>query len=107
MGFAQAIVENVLMLAKEKNAKKVSKILVEMGELLLINPEQLEFCFQVASSGTIAEGAELKLEFIKPRIECLICGKQYEKPVAICECGGIVRVEGGKDMVIKRVEMEV
>ncbi|AEA46200.1 hydrogenase maturation nickel metallochaperone HypA [Archaeoglobus veneficus] len=107
MSFAQAIVENVLKLAEEKGAKKVSKVLVEMGELLLINPEQLEFCFQVASSGTIAEGAVLELEFIKPHIECLLCGKRYDEPIAICECGGIIKVEGGKDMVIRKIEMEV
>lgn len=107
MSFAQAIVEHVLRLAEENGAKKVSKIYIEMGELLLVNPEQLEFCFQVASSGTIAEGAELELEIIKPQIECTLCGKRYDEPVAICECGGIIKVEGGKNMVIKKVEMEV
>ncbi len=107
MSFAQTIVENVLRLAEEKKAKKVRGVVIELGELLLINPEQLEFCFQVASHGTIAEGAELELKFTKPVIECLMCGKKYSEPIAICECGGIIKVEGGKDMLIRRVEMEV
>ncbi|RLI83647.1 hydrogenase maturation nickel metallochaperone HypA [Archaeoglobales archaeon] len=107
MSFTQAIIENVLKLAEEKGAKKVSKVVVELGDLLLINPEQLGFCFQVLSCGTIAEGATLEIKFVKPHIECPICGKHHSYPVAICECGGIVKVEGGKDIIIKRVEMEV
>jgi hydrogenase nickel incorporation protein HypA/HybF len=107
MSFAQAIVDSILKLAAKNNARKVSCIKIEMGELLLVNPEQLEFCFQVASHRTIAEGAKLEIEYIKPEVICMLCGKRYDEIVGLCECGGVVRVEGGKDMVIKSVTMEV
>jgi len=107
MSFAQAIVESVLKLAEEKNAKKVLGIELELGKLLMLNPEQLEFCFQVASHGTILEGAELKIDFVQPIIECTSCGRKYDEYVGICDCGGIIRVEGGKEMIIKKIAMEV
>ena len=107
MGFAQSIFEHVFKLAKEKEAKKVEKITLEMGELLLINPEQLEFCFQVASIDTIVKDAKLEIEYSKPVIACTVCGKKYDKMITYCDCGGLTSVEGGKDMIIKNIVMEV
>ena len=107
LSFAQAILDTVLKIAEENNAKKVLAIHVKLGELLLINPEQLEFCFDVVSKGTIAEGAKLKIEFVKPKIVCTSCGKEFDEVIGICDCGGIVLVEGGKDMLLTKVEMEV
>jgi hydrogenase nickel incorporation protein HypA/HybF len=107
MSFAQAIVDSVLKIAEEKNAKKVLGVELELGKLLMLNPDQLEFCFQVITQGTILEGAELKIDFIQPIIECTSCGRKYDEYVGICDCGGILRVEGGKEMIIKKVAMEV
>ncbi|RLI79325.1 hydrogenase maturation nickel metallochaperone HypA [Archaeoglobales archaeon] len=107
MSFATALLENVLSIAEEKNAKQVTKIKIEIGDLLLINPEQLEFCFEAVSNGTIAEGAELNIEFVPPKIKCSVCGREYNEVVGVCECGGFVGVDGGKEMIIRKVEMVV
>ena len=107
LSFAQAILDTVLKIAEEKNAKRVITIHIRLGELLLLNPEQLKFCFDVVSRGTIAEGAKLEIEFIKPKIRCTSCGKEFDEVVGICDCGGIVSVEGGKDMLLTKIEMEV
>ena len=47
------------------------------------------------------------IEFIKPKIFCTQCGKTIDEVVRICDCGWIVSVEGGKDFILKKVEMEV
>ena len=107
LSFAQALLDTVLNLAKDHNAKKVTAIHVKLGELLLINPEQLKFCFEVVSKGTIVEGAKLIIEFVKPKIVCTSCGKTFNEVIGICDCGGIVSVEGGKEMILTKVEMEV
>jgi len=107
MGFAQSLFENVMRIAKENNAKKVSRITLELGELLLINPEQLEFCFQVLSNDSILKDSKLEFEFVKPLVKCIACGKEYSEVRSYCECGGIVSIEGGKEIVIKKIEMEV
>ncbi|AGK60287.1 hydrogenase nickel insertion protein HypA [Archaeoglobus sulfaticallidus PM70-1] len=107
MSFASAIVENALKLAEKHNAKKVNSITVIVGELLLINPDQLEFCYSVASKGTILENSKLIIEVSKAEIKCVNCGERYDSPIYLCEkCGGFVSVNGGKDMILKKIEME-
>ncbi len=107
MSFAQSLLENVLRVAEERGAKKINRVVVEIGELLMLNPEQLKFCYDVIKKGTIAENSELELITVKASIRCSSCGKEFDTPFAICDCGGIVTVEGGKDAVIKKIEMEV
>ncbi len=108
MSFAQVLLENVVRVAKEHNAKRVKYIQISIGNMLMLNPEQLKFCFDVIAKGTVAENAELEVEVVKAKIRCMMCGKDFEEFVGICdECGGIVTVEGGKDMILKKVEMEV
>ncbi len=107
LGYAQALLDAVLDLARENNAKRVTKIKLKIGELLLINPEQLKFCFSAVSRGTPAEGAEIEVEFIKPVIVCTLCGRRYDEVRGICDCGGIISIEGGKDFLLEKVEMEV
>ncbi len=108
MGFAKIIVDEVKRLAEEKKAKKVTAVKVVMGELLLINPEQLNFWFKALTQNTIIDGAKLDIEFVKPKIVCTVCGKEYQQPIGLCEkCGGFVKVEGGKEIIIDKIEMEV
>ncbi len=107
MSFAISILENVLKVARERNAKIVTKIKMRVGELLLINPEQLEFCFKAISKDTIAENASLELEIAKADIKCIECGKEFPSPYTICDCGGKVSIEGGKEFILESIEMEV
>ena len=112
MSFAMAIVENALKMIEEKKLKKnengrVNSITVLVGELLLINPEQLKFCFQAASNGTILEGSKLEIEIEPADISCINCGKKFESPIYLCDsCGGFVSVNGGKSFILKKIEIE-
>lgn len=107
MGYAQSLFQHVMRIAEENDAKKIPRIILEVGELLLINPEQLEFCFQTLCGDSVLKDAELEIETSKPLVQCIACGKKYDHMTTYCECGGVVSVEGGKDMIIKKVEMEV
>ncbi|WP_346297693.1 hydrogenase maturation nickel metallochaperone HypA [Geoglobus acetivorans] len=107
MSYAEAILENLINLAERNNAREIKKAHLVIGELLLINPEQLEFCFRAISRETIAENCTLEIEFVKPEIRCVKCGKEFEAPAGVCECGGFVSVNGGKEMILKSVIMEV
>ncbi|MFO7966610.1 MAG: hydrogenase maturation nickel metallochaperone HypA [Archaeoglobaceae archaeon] len=107
MGYAQSLFQHVMRIAEENDAKKIPRIILEVGELLLINPEQLEFCFQTLCDEPVLKDTELEIETSKALVQCITCGKEYDHVTGHCECGGIVSVKGGKDMIIKKVEMEV
>jgi hydrogenase nickel incorporation protein HypA/HybF len=60
---ANKIVKLVLEKAKENNLKKVSKIIVELGEVVehgqAISPDNLKFNMGLICEHTIADGAEI------------------------------------------------
>ncbi|WP_292459549.1 hydrogenase maturation nickel metallochaperone HypA [Methanothermococcus sp.] len=98
---------------KGKNIKKISKINLEIGELIFINFEQLKFAFEVISESTVCEGAELVAEFIKPHIVCKNCGYEGElEPkdefdVSCPKCGSLsLKIKGGKEFNIKNIIAE-
>ena len=73
--FAYNIFKVAEATAIKYNAKKISQVYLEIGELTLIVPELLKQSFKMATTGSIAEGAELKIEIIPGKIKCRDCGK--------------------------------
>lgn len=121
---AKGIVDTILGVAKEYNATKIKKVEILAGEFSMINFEQLKFAFEIASEGTIAEGAELDIEEDKGRIKCEKC--HYEGPIEkmihdldhfivdlsnIFECpnchSNLTKIVGGRDVYVKNIEAEV
>ena len=73
--FAYNIFKVAEATAIKYNAKKISEVYLEIGELTLIVPELLKQSFKMATSGSIAEGAELKIEIVPGKIKCRECNK--------------------------------
>ncbi len=57
------------------NAKKITEVYLEIGELTLIVPDLLKRSFEMATTGSIAEGAELVIEITPGKIQCQDCNK--------------------------------
>ncbi|KYC45658.1 MAG: putative hydrogenase nickel incorporation protein HypA [Candidatus Methanofastidiosum methylothiophilum] len=115
LSLADGMLKTVLEAAKKENAKKIKSIKLEMGEILLVNTEQLTFCFDVISKGTIAEGAKLEITFLKPRAICNKCGKEFninsENDFPLlhisCDCGSNdVKILSGREFNIKSIKIE-
>ncbi|MFW9772264.1 MAG: hydrogenase maturation nickel metallochaperone HypA [Candidatus Heimdallarchaeota archaeon] len=73
--FAYNIFKIAESTAIKNNAKKITEVYLEIGELTLIVPELLKQSFKMATSGSIAEGAELKIEILPGKVKCRECGK--------------------------------
>lgn len=115
LSLADGMLKTVLDAAQKENAKKIKSIKLEMGEILLVNKEQLTFCFDVISKGTIAEGAKLDITYLKPRLHCNKCNKEFvissedDFPILhmICECGSNdVTILSGREFNIKSINIE-
>jgi hydrogenase nickel incorporation protein HypA/HybF len=114
---ASEMVKSILLELEGRRVKKVLEVALEVGDLTLINPVQLEFCFNVASEGTILGGSTLKIHS-KPALVRCKCG--YKgcptkgqggfTPISYlicpdCGTGGLEIVEG-KELSIKRIKYE-
>ena len=112
------IVKNVLDTAEKNNGKKVLSVQLEIGELTLLNGEQVVFWVHELFKGSVAEGAKVRLKTVKAQISCMACGyhgrpsseegdfikhfTQYSCP----ECGSFqIRIEKGRECFLRRIQV--
>lgn len=117
ISIAGAIIDAVLDTARKNNAKRVNEVLIEIGELTALNPDQLRFIFKTITAGTIAEDARYDIQTVKPLITCRVCSYNgpiefFEKlhfflPVIKCPgCGGSeVDIVAGRECCVKRIKI--
>ena len=63
--------------AKRSNAKKVDKVIVQVGELTGAVPSYLEMFYPAVVEGTILDGSELVVETVEALVFCKDCGRTY------------------------------
>jgi hydrogenase nickel incorporation protein HypA/HybF len=102
----------------EKNGvKKVLSIQLEIGELTLLNVEQVTFWIDELFKGSVAEGAKVKVKTIKARIKCESCGNkggitpdqqdpfQHFIPYSCPKCGSFeIKIEKGKECILRKIQ---
>ena len=109
LSIAQAIVEQVEQIAREHTGR-ILCVTVSVGQLSGVDGEALEFAFPLAAEGTPAAGAKLIIEPVPARALCRSCGREFVPDFLawVCEhCGASgVEVKGGRDLLIKSVEID-
>lgn len=106
-GIAHEIYTTARQAAEEHRAILVKSIRVEMGELVMANPEQVQFLFGVLSEeDPLFRHTELDLAQMKPHARCE-CG--YEGGEVFCcpRCGRMPELIRGREIVVTRLEIEV
>ena len=113
---AQWIVETALREASRLGAKEVREVHVVIGELSLLNVEQVRFWFDVLKEDSMLKGARLVVERREGRVRCPHCG--YEGPMEVVDdpayhiafptlacpsCGMPVEIVEGRDCLVKHI----
>lgn len=110
LSIAMSLVEQVDEAARREGASRVVSIIMSLGKLSGVEREQLEFCFPLASEGSLLDGAQLIIEEEPARIRCLCCAVESvpEPPFLLCEkCSSSqVEVISGRDLAIRSMEIE-
>lgn len=100
----------VLETARNVNLSTVGKVNISFGQLVQIVPEIFEFAFREAVRNTIAEDAELSIEIIKVKMDCVRCGCSFDldnNQFICCRCGSTdLRIISGKELFVKSIEGE-
>jgi hydrogenase nickel incorporation protein HypA/HybF len=109
MSIAQSLVEIIQeeMIAHE--AKNLKSVRLQVGQMSAVVPDSLSFCFEIVTSGTSLEGAELIMEVVPLKACCQECGRSFvvqEHVFACPHCSGAkIDVFAGQELSI--VELEV
>ena len=110
LAITEGIIEAAVPEAERAGAKKILEIRLKIGELSGVLPECIQEYFNIASRGTIAEGARLKVEKIPITIECRNCGftGEIKKTRIHCpECDSSdFALKSGREYFVDSLEVE-
>jgi hydrogenase nickel incorporation protein HypA/HybF len=105
LGITQSIVGIV---GEKAGEAKVIRILLEIGQLSMIMPDSIRFCFDIVSKDTVLEGAELQINEIPGRARCNACASEFaiDQPFGRCQCGSTdINCIAGRELNIKEMEI--
>jgi hydrogenase nickel incorporation protein HypA/HybF len=106
-----SIAQGVVAIAgRHANGRKVNKVELKVGHLRQVVPSSLEFAFELLTSGTNLEGAELVIEDVPARGRCRSCGAETVLttfPFCCRDCGGFdLEVLAGEELLVDALELD-
>lgn len=110
LAICQALMSQVEAIARDNDAIRVTAITLGLGPLSGVEEQLLKNAYPVASSGTVADGAELLIHSTPVRIQCPECGEESEAQPNRLVCGHCenwrTELISGDELLLIRVEME-
>lgn len=105
MAITQSVVDAV---CEHAAGRRVHSVKLEVGALCAIVPDSMLFCFDLATAGTVADGARLDLNVEPGAAHCRTCGERFHVAdlILLCPCGSAdVEVVSGRDLRILSMEV--
>ncbi len=105
MAITQSVVDMVL---ERTPGAQVASVQVQVGRLAGVVPDAMRFCFELATTGTSLEGAQLQIEETPGRASCRACGDEFDVAdlVLLCPCGSAdVRIVAGQELLVTSVRI--
>ena len=110
LAICQSLMEQIESIAAERNARSVTSIVIGMGPLSGVEARLLKNAYPVASAGTIAEDAELIIEYLPIRVKCSQCGSESDalpNKLVCKQCGDWrTTLVSGDELLLMSVELE-
>jgi hydrogenase nickel incorporation protein HypA/HybF len=105
MALTQSVVDAV---CEHAAGRRVHSVKLEVGALCAVVPDAMTFCFDLATEGTVADGASLEVAMRPGEARCRNCDTRFElaDPILLCPCGSAdVEVLAGRDLKILSMEV--
>jgi hydrogenase nickel incorporation protein HypA/HybF len=105
MAITQSVVDAV---CEHAAGRRVHSVRLEVGALCAVVPDSMQFCFELATQGTVADGARLDVDLTPGTAHCRTCDLEFELPdlILLCRCGSAdVEVMTGRDLRILSMEV--
>ncbi len=111
MSLAQNIIEILDEVLREHPEYHIQKVSVDIGELIAVVPESLEFCYTAITQGSPLEGSELNINIVPIQVFCRPCQKEFQLDsfLFICpQCGGTDLEEiSGRELLVKNIDVNL
>jgi len=111
LGLMMSVLDTVQKSAEEAGATSVTRIDLSVGLMTEAVGEALEFAYDALVEGTICEGAELNIEYVKPLSRCHECGTEFEHDRYHMHCPNCgswdTELLAGRDLYIKSIEVDI
>lgn len=105
-----AIAEGIISILKEQTNGRINSVKLKIGEMSGVMPSALEFSFQIASKGTLAEGAKLHIENVPIAARCDDCSEVFKIKDYCFECascgGSNFKLIAGRELLIEEIDVE-
>lgn len=89
---------------------RVRSLRVSVGALAAVEPEALRSCFEIASRGTLAEGAAVTFARVPATGRCERCAGTFDVEEHWADCpacpGWPLAVTGGRDLRVTQLEVD-
>lgn len=110
LSIASAMMDQLLRIAGEQRARRITEVEVVCGVMQQVVPEALELAFEALSADTPAAGATLRIVEEPLEVVCRLCGTRFEAEIDDYLCrrcnAADVEIVAGRDIVLKTVVCE-
>lgn len=110
LSIANDIFNGVVEETKKRKISRIISIKIEVGKLMAIVPEALEFSFETITKGTFLEGAKLDIVDVPLKMKCNNCSNEFEVNDYAYTCPNCQNTEceiiSGNELLIKSLETE-
>lgn len=110
ISIAHSIIEIAEATAQAQKSRSIYAIKIRLGEFTTVVREALEFAFEIARRGTLAQNARLEIESIPMRVQCVSCGPVAEPVKTVCllcpQCGLPVKIVSGEELQVDSIDLE-
>lgn len=111
LSIIENVVEAALEAARAESATRVTAVQLRVGVLAGVVRGALEFCYEVATRGTLLEGSALVITELPVVIQCSVCGEPRTLPgvqsfrCPVCGTPGLQLLQG-RELEIASIEIE-
>jgi hydrogenase nickel incorporation protein HypA/HybF len=110
LALCESVLDIIESEAKKQHFARVKTVWLEIGALSCVEPEAMQFCFDVVMKKTLVEGASLQINLMPGVAWCRHCQKavpisQRFEPCP--DCGHYqLSIVSGDEMRIKQLEVD-
>ena len=106
---AYGLVKILLAEAERNHVTQIAKVTIKVGKLKAVEPQSLQFCFDMFVEDTIAAGAELIIDHLVTIARCKSCFHEFEVPAfkfqcTRCSCSDLTIIQG-EELFIESFEV--